>query len=114
VGVAIEAVGQSGTFRLAVEAVAYAGRVVYVGYAKGETCYDTTPFVRKELDILGSRNALRVFPAVIGMLEKRSQPFSELISRIYPFDETEGALRDWDADPGRLAKILIDVGAGQR
>ena len=28
-------------------------------------------FRRKELDILGSRNALRVFPAVISMIEQR-------------------------------------------
>jgi threonine dehydrogenase-like Zn-dependent dehydrogenase len=113
VSVAIEAVGLSQTFRLAVEAVAHGGRVVYVGYAKEETCYDTRQFVRKELDILGSRNSLRVFPAVIRMLEKRQQPFTDLITRIYPFYETEQALHDWDAAPGEFSKILIDVTALQ-
>jgi 2-desacetyl-2-hydroxyethyl bacteriochlorophyllide A dehydrogenase len=109
--VAIEAVGLPETFRLAVDAVAFAGRVVYVGYAKREVCYDATHFVRKELDILGSRNALRVFPAVIKMLEKRAQPFSDLISRVYPFDEVGQALQDWDAAPEKFTKILIDVKA---
>jgi threonine dehydrogenase-like Zn-dependent dehydrogenase len=109
VSVAVEAIGLSETFRLAVEAVAFAGRVVYVGYAKGETCYDTTHFVRKELDILGSRNALRVFPAVVRMMEKRRQPFANLVTRVYPFDETELALHDWDAAPGEFTKILIEV-----
>jgi threonine dehydrogenase-like Zn-dependent dehydrogenase len=121
VNVAIEAVGLPDTFRLAVEAVAFAGRVVYIGYAtfagrvvyigyaKQEVSYDTTNFVRKELDIMGSRNALRVFPAVIKMMEKRQQPFTELITRIYPFDETGRAFRDWDADPGKFTKILIDL-----
>jgi threonine dehydrogenase-like Zn-dependent dehydrogenase len=107
VGVAIEAVGLPETFRLAVEAVAFAGRVVYVGYAKKETCYDTTHFVRKELDILGSRNALRVFPSVIKMLEMRQQPSADLITRIYPFEEAAQAFRDWDASPGKFTKILI-------
>ena len=107
--VAIEAVGLPQTFRLAVDAVAYAGRVVYVGYAKQETCYDTTPFVRKELDIMGSRNALHVFPAVISMLEKRQQPFTDLISKIYPFAETGQAFADWDAAPGHFTKILVDA-----
>jgi threonine dehydrogenase-like Zn-dependent dehydrogenase len=97
------------TFRLAVEAVAFAGRVVYVGYAKSEVCYDTTDFVRKELDIMGSRNALHVLPAVIKMLEKRQQPFADLITEIYPFDRTAQAFRDWDADPTKFTKILIDV-----
>ncbi len=111
VTVAIEAVGLPETFRLAVEAVAFAGRVVYVGYAKKEVGYDTTDFVRKELDILGSRNALHVFPAVMKMLEKRQRPFMDLITRIYPFAETGLALRDWDAAPGQFTKILIDVPA---
>jgi threonine dehydrogenase-like Zn-dependent dehydrogenase len=109
VNVAIEAVGLPDTFRLAVEAVCYAGRVVYVGYVKKEVCYDATDFVRKELDIRGSRNALRVFPAVIKMLETRERPFTDLISKTYPFVETAQAFSDWDADPGKFTKILIDV-----
>lgn len=111
VSVAIEAVGLPETFRLAVDSVAFAGRVVYVGYAKREVCYDTAHFVRKELDIMGSRNALRVFPAVIKMLERRQQPFKDLITKIYPFDEVAQAFHDWDAEPGQFKKILIDLTA---
>ncbi len=110
VNVAIEAVGLPETFRLAVEAAAFAGRVVYVGYAKKEVSYDTSLFVRKELDVLGARNALHVFPAVIKMLEKREFPFVELISKVYPLAEAAGAFRDWDAAPGQFTKILIEVG----
>jgi threonine dehydrogenase-like Zn-dependent dehydrogenase len=109
VSVAIEAVGLPETFRLAVEAVAFAGRVVYVGYAKEKVAFDTTLFVRKELDILGARNALRAFPAVIQMMEGRQQPFSGLVSRIYPFDQTAHALQDWDTAPGKFTKILIHM-----
>jgi threonine dehydrogenase-like Zn-dependent dehydrogenase len=92
-----------------VEALAFAGRMVYVGYAKSEVCYDTTDFLRKELDIMGSRNALRVFPALIRMLEKRQQPFMDLITEIYPFEKTARAFQDWDASPTKFAKILIDL-----
>jgi threonine dehydrogenase-like Zn-dependent dehydrogenase len=113
VGVAIEAVGLPQTYRLAVDAASYAGRVVYVGYAKEEVCYDTTHFVRKELDIRGSRNALRVFPAVIKMLEVRQQPFEALISKVYPLEQTAQALQDWDANPGAFTKILIDMALGR-
>jgi threonine dehydrogenase-like Zn-dependent dehydrogenase len=107
VSVAIEAVGLPGTFRLAIEAVSYAGRVVYVGYAKEAVTYDTTDFVRKELDILGSRNALRVFPAVIKMLEKRERPFGDLVTRVFPFVDTARALRAWDDNPAEFTKILV-------
>ncbi len=111
VSVAVEAVGLPQTFRLAVEAVAFAGRVVYVGYAKQDVSYDTALFVRKELDICGARNALRVFPAVIKMLEERARPFPDLITRVYPFAEAGEALRDWDADPVRFTKVMVDVAA---
>jgi threonine dehydrogenase-like Zn-dependent dehydrogenase len=109
VSVAIEAVGLPQTYRLAVDAACYAGRVVYVGYAKKEVNYHTAHFVRKELDIRGSRNALRVFPAVIKMLESRQQPFEALISKIYPLEQAARALQDWDANPGAFTKILIDM-----
>ena len=56
--VVIEAVGLPETFRAAVEEVAFTGRVVYIGYAKEPVAYETRLFVQKELDILGSRNAL--------------------------------------------------------
>ena len=107
VNVVIEAVGLPDTYRLAIEAVVYAGRVVYVGYAKKAVTYDTTDFVRKELDIRGSRNALREFPAVIRMIEQRSPLFTELITRTYPFDQAAHAFQDWDAAPGGFNKILI-------
>lgn len=112
VNVAVEAVGLPETFRQAVEAVAFAGRVVYIGYAKKEVGYDTSHFVRKELDIMGARNALHVFPAVIKMVEKREFPFMELVSKIYPFAETATAFHDWDTAPGKFTKVMIEVNDG--
>ena len=108
--VVIEAVGLPATYRLAIDAVAYAGRVIYVGYAKVDVCFDTTDFVRKELDIRGSRNALRVLPAVIAMMERREQPFADLVTRVVPYAEAAQALADWDLSPGRYNKILVDMG----
>jgi 2-desacetyl-2-hydroxyethyl bacteriochlorophyllide A dehydrogenase len=109
VNVSIEAAGLSRLFRLAVDMTAFAGRVVYVGYTKEEVSYDTTMFVRKELTIYGSRNALHVFPSVIKMLEKREKSFKRLISKIYPFDKTGEALQEWDQNTGKITKILIDI-----
>jgi threonine dehydrogenase-like Zn-dependent dehydrogenase len=109
VNVAIEAAGIPATFKQAVELVTFAGRVVYIGYTKKEVDFDTKLFVRKELNILGSRNALHVFPSVLKMLEKRELPFESLISKIYPFDQAGQALADWDANPGAVTKLLIDV-----
>jgi threonine dehydrogenase-like Zn-dependent dehydrogenase len=109
--VAIEAVGMPETFRLAAELVSFAGRVVYIGYAKSEVSFDTRIFVQKELDIRGSRNALHVFPAVIKMLEARAFPFQSLITDIYPFARGGDALATWDSNPAGVTKLLVDVKA---
>lgn len=111
VSVVVEAVGLPQLYRMAIDVVAFAGRVAYIGYAKSEVSYDTKEFVRKELDIMGSRNALRAFPAVIKMLEKHERPFTDLITKVYPFGAAGDAFRDWDVAPDKFAKIFIDVRA---
>jgi threonine dehydrogenase-like Zn-dependent dehydrogenase len=108
--VIIEAIGLPQTFRAAVEEVAFTGRVVYIGYAKEPVAYETRLFVQKELDILGSRNALvEDFAAVITMLGKRTFPLSSLISRVIGIGEAPQAFADWAANPAATSKILVTV-----
>ena len=109
--VIIEAIGLPSTFRAAVEEVAFTGRVVYIGYAKEPVAYETRLFVQKELDILGSRNALpEDFREVIRMLEEHLFPVEDAVSKIVPLEETPAALAAWSADPAKFTKIMIQVG----
>src|SRR6202171_3559489 len=79
--VVIEAIGLPHTFRAAVEEVAFTGRVVYIGYAKEPVAYETRLFVQKELDIMGSRNAMpEDFHLVIRMLEGHRFPVQDAVS----------------------------------
>ena len=108
--VIIEAIGLPQTFRAAVEEVAFTGRVVYIGYAKEPVAYETRLFVQKELDILGSRNALpEDFEAVIRMLEAKRFPVDEAVSSIIPLDQVPDALSEWSREPARVKKILVDL-----
>ena len=106
--VAIEAIGLPLTFRAAIEEVAFTGRVVYIGYTKEPVSYETRLFVQKELDILGSRNALpEDFRAVIHMLESGKFPVEDAISAIVPSEEAAHMLADWSAKPGKFTKIMV-------
>jgi threonine dehydrogenase-like Zn-dependent dehydrogenase len=106
--VVIEAIGLPLTFRAAVEEVAYTGRVVYIGYAKEPVTYETRLFVQKELDILGSRNALpEDFHEVIRMLEAGRFPVEEAVSAIVPPEDAARILAEWSAHPGKFTKILV-------
>lgn len=108
--VIIEAIGVAETYRAAVEEVAYAGRVVYVGWAKEQVTYETRPFVHKELDILGSRNAQpEDFFAVIHMLEARRFPVEEAVTHTVPISDVPGIFEAWNREPARFGKIMVEV-----
>jgi threonine dehydrogenase-like Zn-dependent dehydrogenase len=108
--VMIEAVGLPATFRAAVEECAFAGRVVYIGYSKKLVEYDTRHFVQRELDVLGSRNALADdFRAVIAYLESGLMPVADVITRTVSLDEAGAALAEWDANPGAVCKIQVEI-----
>jgi threonine dehydrogenase-like Zn-dependent dehydrogenase len=108
--VCIEAIGLPETFRAAVEEVAFTGRVVYIGYAKEPVSYQTRLFVQKELDILGSRNALHDdFLAVIAMLEAGHFPVEDAVSIVVPLADAPAILAEWSDDPGRYTKIMVNL-----
>ena len=105
--VIIEAVGNPVTYRAAVDEVAYKGRVVYIGYAKKPVEYSTGVFVKKEIDILGSRNCLGDFPEVIRYLESGKFPVDDVITKTVSLDEAGKALADWSENPGPITKIIV-------
>jgi len=106
--VVIEAVGSSETYQMAVDEVAFTGRVICIGYAKTEVSFQTKYFVQKELDIRGSRNAQPSdFRAVIHYLEKGSCPVDRLISREVTPEEAPEAMRQWAESPGKVFRILV-------
>jgi len=106
--VVIEAVGTSATFRAAVEEVAFTGRVAYIGYANEPVTYDTKLFVQKELDVLGSRNALpNDFYSVISFLETRKFPVEQIVNLVVPLREAASALRSWSENPSHFTKIQV-------
>jgi len=108
--VIIEAIGLPETFRNAVEQVAFTGRVVYIGYAKEPVSYETRLFVQKELDILGSRNALpEDFRKVISILESGSFPVDRAVSAIVPMADAPAALERWSQDPASFTKIMVSI-----
>ncbi len=107
--VVIEAVGSIPTYQMAVNEVAFTGRVICIGYAKTEVSFQTKYFVQKELDIRGSRNAQPSdFRAVIHYLERGTCPVDKLISRVVKPEGALEAMQQWAAQPGKVFRILVD------
>ena len=106
--VVIEAVGAAPTYQLAVNKVAFTGRIVCIGYAKSDIALTTSLFVKKELDIMGSRNANPSdFEAVIKYLTNSGAPVEKFISRIIEPQQSAEALKTWAEAPGKVFRILV-------
>ncbi len=110
--VVVEAVGLAATYRTAVEEACYAGRVVCLGYAKAPIELDTKLFVLKELDIVGSRNALPAdFADVVGMLERGGFPSERIVTHTVGLAEAPAAFRQWSDNPVAVTKIHVTLDA---
>lgn len=107
--VVIEAVGSPVTYVMAVDEVAFTGRVVCIGYAKNEVAFQTKYFVQKELNICGSRNALPAdFRGVINLLKKGNFPTDRLISKVVKPELALQAMQEWIEAPGKIFRILVE------
>jgi threonine dehydrogenase-like Zn-dependent dehydrogenase len=106
--IVIEAVGSPVTYQMAVNEVAFCGRVICIGYSKKDVEFTTKYFVQKELDIRGSRNALpEDFDGVIRYLKKYNPPYDILISDVVTPENAEEAMKKWNANPAKVFRILV-------
>jgi threonine dehydrogenase-like Zn-dependent dehydrogenase len=72
--------------------------------------YETRLFVQKELDILGSRNALpEDFQDVIRMLEAHRFPVQDAITQVIAMEDVPAILDAWNREPARFTKIMVEV-----
>ncbi len=108
--VIVEAVGRTETYQSAIEEVSFTGRVVCIGYAKNDISFNTSLFVQKEIEILGSRNCVgrKDFPEVISYLESGKFPVDEVISKVVRIDEGPKTLESWAKDASGIIKIMLD------
>ena len=106
--VIIEAVGRPETYLASVSEITFTGRIVFVGYAKEKVPFDTQYFVKKELDMFGSRNAMpNDFRSVMEYLKKGIFPVDKLVTAVFTPEEAQTALEQWAENPNLVFRMLI-------
>ena len=106
--VCIEAVGLPSTFQNAIDAAAFRGRVAVVGIGKKNLDFFYSIIQTKELDIMGSRNALpEDFLELIDRVGDRQFDVKSIVSAVYPLDEAPKAFQDFAENGANLLKVLI-------
>ena len=109
--VCIEACGAPETFLGCIENAAFAGNIVLIGNGKRETSFVHSIILKKELNIFGSRNALKEdFINNIDLVASKECDVMKMVSRVYDMADALDAFKALANNDGTLAKILIKIG----
>ncbi len=103
----IEVTGHPACNEQAIKTASYAGRVVLVGWNSKPIVVDTIQAMRKELDILGSRNSRCMFPEAIEVLASGHIDYQEMITHRLRLTEAEQAFALLQDDAVNTLKIVL-------
>ena len=107
--VTVECVGRASTMQNCIDAVCYHGTVLDIGVSKQNLDFFYTIIQKKELTILGSRNALdEDFRETIDALEAGTLTLEDVVTNVYPFEEAATAFKDFDEHQGEMLKTLLE------
>ncbi|MGQ9732478.1 MAG: zinc-dependent alcohol dehydrogenase [Candidatus Zipacnadales bacterium] len=109
VAVAFEAVGSPSTIRAAVDMAASAGRVVILGLCHQEVCLPGVMFVRKELEVIGSRLHQHTVQEVVSLLGAERMNPRPLLSDLRPLEAFQSALDDLRERGDEFIKIVLQL-----
>ena len=107
--VTIEAVGLPSTFQNCIDACCFGGRMVLIGVGKKNLDFNFTLIQKKELNVYGSRNALKKdFLELIDIVNAGKAPLHKIITNTYAFDDAAKAFDDFAHNPGNMLKVVFD------
>lgn len=108
--ICIEAVGQSATFLNCIDAAAFGADIILIGNGKKETTFNHSILLKKELNVYGSRNALKKdFLELIDLISSGKINVDHIVSDIF---DKEDAIKGFDAlvhNDGNRFKVLIKM-----
>ena len=107
--ITVEAVGLPQTFQNAVDSAAFGGRVVLIGISKQNLDFGFTEIQRKELSILGSRNALKVdFLELIDLVKSGKISVEGMVTSTFPFRQAAEAFHVMATQGDINLKIMLE------
>lgn len=107
--VAIEAVGLPSTFQNCIDAAAFGGKVVLIGVGKKNLDFNFTMIQKKELNIFGSRNALKKdFIELIDLIKEGKVDLEKIVTNTYQMEDAKRAFKEFDENAASMLKVVIE------
>ena len=80
-----------------------------IGVGKKNLDFNFTLLQKKELNVFGSRNALKKdFIELIDLVKEGKADLEKVITNVYPFEDAAKAFADFDKSGGDMLKVVID------
>lgn len=109
--VCIEACGAPETFLGCIDSAAFAANIILIGNGKRETSFVHSVLLKKELNVHGSRNALKTdFLNNIDLVASGKADVMKMVSGVYEMEDALAAFKALAHNDGTLAKLLIHIG----
>ena len=106
--VTIEAVGLPSTFQNCIDACCFGGRMVLIGVGKKNLDFNFTLIQKKELNVYGSRNALKKdFLELIDLVKSGKVDLEKIVTNTYNLDEADKAFQDFSKNVASMLKVVI-------
>lgn len=108
--VTIEAVGLPNTFQNCLDAACFGARVVLIGVSKRNIDdFFFTIIQKKELNIYGSRNAMKKdFLELIDLVKGGGVALDKIVTNTYKWTDAPKAFEEFAANAGKMLKVVID------
>ena len=108
--VTIEAVGMPETFQNCIDAACFGARVVLIGVSKRNIDdFFFTIIQKKELNIYGSRNAMKQdFLELIDLVKSGGVDLEKIVTDTYKAEDAPKAFEEFAANAGKMLKVVID------
>ena len=108
--VTIEAVGMPETFQNCIDAACFGGRLVLIGVSKRNiNDFFFTIIQKKELNIFGSRNALKSdFLELIELVRSGAVDLEKIVTNEYAWTDAPQAFAEFSANAGKMLKVVLN------
>lgn len=108
--VVFDATGNAKSMAEAFELVAHGGKLVYVGLVKADIAFHDPEFHKRELTLMGSRNATKEdFRRVIEAVRSGAVDVNRYITHRASFDRMIESFEDWLKPESRVIKAIVEI-----
>jgi 2-desacetyl-2-hydroxyethyl bacteriochlorophyllide A dehydrogenase len=105
-----DATGNATSMAKSFELVAHGGKLIFVGLVKGDIAFSDPEFHKRELTLMGSRNAtVSDFDHVMDVLGKSVLDISQFITHRAAFDEMIDSFGTWLMPESKVIKAIVEV-----